>query len=77
MTAAISMDRLTKHYGGVQALTDLTLDIPTGTVFGFLGPTGAGKTTAHKVRAGLARATSGTATVTSAISPRIRASMAG
>jgi ABC-2 type transport system ATP-binding protein len=63
MTAAISMDGLTKHYRGVQALTDLTLDIPTGTVFGFLGPNGAGKTTALKVLAGLAHATSGTATV--------------
>jgi ABC-2 type transport system ATP-binding protein len=63
MTNAISMDGLTKHYAGVQALTDLTLDVPAGTVFGFLGPNGAGKTTALKVLAGLARATAGSATV--------------
>ncbi len=63
MTNAISMDGLTKHYKGVQALTDLTLDVPAGTIFGFLGPNGAGKTTALKVLAGLARATSGSATV--------------
>ena len=63
MTNAISMNRLTKHYKGVEALTDLTLDVPAGTVFGFLGPNGAGKTTALKVLAGLARATSGSATV--------------
>ena len=63
MTNAISMDGLTKHYKDVQALTDLTLDVPSGTVFGFLGPNGAGKTTALKVLAGLARATSGQATV--------------
>ncbi len=63
MTNAISMDGLTKHYKGVQALTDLTLDVPTGTVYGFLGPNGAGKTTAMKVIAGLARATAGGATV--------------
>ena len=37
MTSAISMNGLTKHYKGVEALTDLTLDVPTGTVFGFLG----------------------------------------
>ena len=63
MTNAISMDGLTKHYPGVQALTDLNLDVPTGTVFGFLGPNGAGKTTALRVLAGLARATSGSATI--------------
>ena len=63
MTNAISMVGLTKHYKGVQALTDLTLDVPAGTVFGFLGPNGAGKTTALKVLAGLARATAGSATI--------------
>jgi ABC-2 type transport system ATP-binding protein len=63
MTNAISMERLTKHYGEVHALTDVTLDVPAGTVFGFLGPNGAGKTTALKVLAGLARPTSGTATI--------------
>jgi ABC-2 type transport system ATP-binding protein len=63
MTNAISMHGLTKHYKGVQALTDLTLDVPAGTVFGFLGPNGAGKTTALKVLAGLARATAGSATI--------------
>ena len=60
MTNAISMERLTKHYGEVHALTDVTLDVPAGTVFGFLGPNGAGKTTALKVLAGLARPTAGT-----------------
>jgi ABC-2 type transport system ATP-binding protein len=63
VTNAISMNSLTKHYKDVQALTDLTLDVPAGTVFGFLGPNGAGKTTALKVLAGLARATAGSATV--------------
>ena len=63
MSNAISMTGLTKHYKGVQALTDLTLDVPSGTVFGFLGPNGAGKTTALKVLAGLARPTGGGATV--------------
>ena len=63
MTNAISMVGLTKQYGAVPALTDLTLDVPSGTVFGFLGPNGAGKTTALKVLAGLARATAGSATI--------------
>jgi ABC-2 type transport system ATP-binding protein len=63
MTNAISMVGLTKHYRDVPALTDLTLDVPAGTIFGFLGPNGAGKSTALKVLAGLARATGGSATI--------------
>ena len=60
MTSAISTNRLTKHYPGVQALTDLDLEVPAGSIYGFLGPNGAGKTTALKLLAGLARPTSGT-----------------
>ena len=60
---AISTAGLTKHYPGVKALTDLTLDVPAGTIYGFLGPNGAGKTTALKLLAGLTRPTSGTASV--------------
>lgn len=63
MTAAISINGLSKRYRGVAALTNLTLDVPGGSIFGFLGPNGAGKTTALKMLAGLTRATSGGATV--------------
>lgn len=63
MTSAITTDGLTRRYGSVTALDDLTLDIPAGSIFGFLGPNGAGKTTTLKILAGLARASSGTATV--------------
>jgi ABC-2 type transport system ATP-binding protein len=63
MTNAISTVGLTKHYRDVPALTDLTLDVPQGTIFGFLGPNGAGKTTALKILAGLTRATGGSATI--------------
>ena len=41
--AVIATDRLTKHYGKVEALVDLTLDVRAGEIFGFLGPNGAGK----------------------------------
>ena len=61
--AAIATAGLTKHYPGVQALTDLTLEVPAGSIYGFLGPNGAGKTTALKLLAGLIRPTSGSAAV--------------
>ncbi len=63
MTPALTLNGLSKRYGTVAALTDLTLDVPAGSIFGFLGPNGAGKTTALKILAGLSRATSGTATI--------------
>ena len=60
---AISTAGLTKHYPGVQALSDLTLNVQAGTIYGFLGPNGAGKSTTIKLLAGLTRPTSGTAAV--------------
>jgi ABC-2 type transport system ATP-binding protein len=57
------MTGLTKRYHGVSALSDLTLEVPAGSVFGFLGPNGAGKTTTLKLLAGLARPTAGEASV--------------
>ena len=60
---AISTTALVKRYGSVLALDGLTMDVPRGEVFGFLGPNGAGKTTAVKLLLGLARPTSGSATV--------------
>jgi ABC-2 type transport system ATP-binding protein len=61
--AAISTAGLTKHYKGVEALTDLTLDVPAGSIYGFLGPNGAGKSTTIKLLAGLTRPTRGSAAV--------------
>jgi ABC-2 type transport system ATP-binding protein len=62
--AAVATSGLTKRYGrGVVALNDLSLTVPSGTIFGFLGPNGAGKTTTLRLLTGLATATSGTGTV--------------
>jgi ABC-2 type transport system ATP-binding protein len=44
---------LTKRYGNLTAVDDLTLDVREGEVFGFLGPNGAGKTTAINMMCGL------------------------
>lgn len=64
--AAISIQNLSKIFRGkrgsrVMALTNLSLDIEQGEIFGFLGPNGAGKSTTIKTLMGLIRPTSGTA----------------
>ena len=63
MTTVIHTAGLTKHYGRVHALDGLDLDVEAGQVHGFLGPNGAGKSTTIRVLLGLARATSGEASV--------------
>jgi ABC-2 type transport system ATP-binding protein len=57
--STISIERLSKSYGKFLAVDDVTIEIPTGSVFGLLGPNGAGKTTTFKCMLGLARTTSG------------------
>ena len=54
---------LTKRFGSVQAVSDLTARVEPGAVTGFLGPNGAGKTTTLRMLLGLVRPTSGTATI--------------
>jgi ABC-2 type transport system ATP-binding protein len=59
----IEINHLTKRYGNITAVSDLTLQIAQGEFFGFLGPNGAGKTTTIKILAGLLKPTSGTVRV--------------
>lgn len=54
---------LTKRFGAVSAVDDLSARIEPGQVTGFLGPNGAGKTTSLRMLLGLVRPTSGTATI--------------
>jgi len=61
--SAIRTTGLTKHFGRVVALDDLTISVEQGEIFGFLGPNGAGKSTTIRLLLGLLRATSGTAEV--------------
>jgi len=63
ITSAIAVSNLTKRYGTVEAVTDLSLDVPAGSIFGFLGANGAGKTSTIRILAGLSEATSGSAVV--------------
>jgi ABC-2 type transport system ATP-binding protein len=57
---------LTKKYGKVVALDSLTLSVERGQILGFVGPNGAGKTTTIKILVGLARPTSGSASIAGA-----------
>jgi ABC-2 type transport system ATP-binding protein len=54
---------LTKRFGKFAAVSDVSLDVGAGEVFGFLGPNGAGKTTTIRMLAGLVRPSSGSALV--------------
>jgi ABC-2 type transport system ATP-binding protein len=60
---AIEARGLTKQFGSVLALDHLDLVVPAGSIFGLLGPNGAGKTTTIRILTGLARPTSGSASV--------------
>jgi ABC-2 type transport system ATP-binding protein len=59
----IELSRLTKRFGPVTAVDDLSVTVRAGRVTGFLGPNGAGKTTTMRIILGLDAPTSGTALV--------------
>ncbi|HIM82616.1 MAG TPA: ABC transporter ATP-binding protein [Nitrososphaerales archaeon] len=61
MSNAISIKGLTKTFGDITAVDNLTLDIPKGSAFAFLGPNGAGKSTTLKILTSLIKPTSGEA----------------
>jgi ABC-2 type transport system ATP-binding protein len=60
VTAIVALDHVTKRYGQVVALNDLSLSIEAGEAVALLGPNGAGKTTAISLMLGLRRPSSGT-----------------
>jgi ABC-2 type transport system ATP-binding protein len=63
MTAVVEAESLTKRFGEVSAVTDLSFALEAGTITGFLGPNGAGKTTTLRMVLGLVAPTSGRALV--------------
>ena len=63
MNNEIHINHITKRYGDVEALRDLSLEIGSGELFGLIGPDGAGKTTLFRILTTLLLADSGTASV--------------
>ncbi|MFP7762267.1 ABC transporter ATP-binding protein [Marisediminicola sp. LYQ134] len=61
--SVIEFANVTKTFGSVNAVNDLSFTVEPGRVTGFLGPNGAGKTTTLRIALGLVAATSGTATI--------------
>jgi ABC-2 type transport system ATP-binding protein len=59
MTAALTLDGLSKRYGDFHAVRDLSFQVGKGTICGFLGPNGAGKTSTIRMILGLQSASSG------------------
>jgi len=60
MSDIIRVENLTKHYGQVKAVDDISFVIPEGICFGLLGPNGAGKTTTIEIMEGIVKQTAGT-----------------
>lgn len=59
MESIVSTQNLSKQYGKILRVKDLSLSVPEGAVYGFLGPNGAGKSTTLKMILGLVRPTGG------------------
>ena len=59
----IEVDHLSKYYGPITAIRDLSFRVEAGEILGFLGPNGAGKTTTMRILTGFMPASSGRAVV--------------
>jgi ABC-2 type transport system ATP-binding protein len=61
--AAVVAERLTKKYGSLTAIEDLSFTVAPGEIVGFLGPNGAGKSTTMRILSGTMSGTSGRAAI--------------
>ena len=60
MTALLEAQRLSRNFGGLKAVNDVSFDVIEGEIFGLIGPNGAGKTTLFNLMTGLTPVSSGT-----------------
>jgi ABC-2 type transport system ATP-binding protein len=71
MDSVISTDHLSRNYGKVEAIHDLTFEVPRGSFFALLGPNGAGKTTTIHTLMNLRQPSNGLATILGVDSRRL------
>ncbi len=62
-SSAVKVEGLSRRFGSIEALKEISFEIPTGTVFGLLGPNGSGKTTTIRLLLGLLEPSGGRAEV--------------
>jgi len=62
-TPAIAVQNLSKRYGEIVAVEDATFEVPLGTICGFVGPNGSGKTTTIRMLLGLIKPSAGTGSI--------------
>lgn len=60
---AVRIERLTKKYGQITAIEDMSIEIEANQIFGFLGPDGAGKTSLFRILCGILTVTAGKASI--------------
>lgn len=63
MNSAVTVNNISKHYGSVEALNDISFSVHHGELFGIIGPDGAGKTSLFHILTTLLKADEGTCTV--------------
>ena len=67
--SAVVAEKLTKRYGSLTAVEDLSFSVAPGEIVGFLGPNGAGKSTTMRILSGTMSGTSGRASIWGVSSP--------
>ena len=73
MSEILSVTGLTKRFGGLLAVSDVSFNVQAGEIFGIIGPNGAGKTTLFNVIAGFYGPTAGKVAFEGKTSPVVRA----
>nr|HEV8010395.1 ATP-binding cassette domain-containing protein [Bradyrhizobium sp.] len=59
MTALLSVENVSKNFGGLKAISDVSLTVATGEICSVIGPNGAGKTTLFNLISGVLRPSAG------------------